>query len=525
MLGADAKSRLLHWLLILGILVPALACTLPTMQFTDSMESFNVLTAVEIVRDGHWAVPTLWGRPRLEKPPLAHWLTALGILTGGRLEFSARFITVMLSCLTLVVAYEWGRLLCGARTALIAVAIAGTNIAFLRFSRRAGYDSHLMFWVTLTNYALTWFVMRGRMRPAVLVGGLALGGALMSKGPPALLHTLVPVGAFAVWVSLQTRQVALLRKTALVLLLVLTIGVAVTIPWVVAVVRQSDLQVARLWLGQVMLEPEAIEGLYTPPLQGFVFLGMLAPWTLWYLMAFAECWRTRKSAGRQLGFLLTLSLLPVVIHAFIPPMRDRYLLPMMVPAAIACAIVVAGWLERSRAGQLTLGDKIAYIVHLTLTFGLVAGYPLFFGFTAEDHMHLGVALALASVGAAALAVAVALRRRFPAALIVATVVCMLQYQMVYAWHQNREPRAVETAGRQVAADGGIARMAAYVDNTPPRAFALYADKPLVLVSNASAVPAGSVLVTEKPGPEGWVWVLEFREGRHLWTIWQRPAAK
>lgn len=46
----------------------------------DIMESRNIITAREMVYDGHWMVPTMNGDLRLEKPPLPTWLTAVAEL-------------------------------------------------------------------------------------------------------------------------------------------------------------------------------------------------------------------------------------------------------------------------------------------------------------------------------------------------------------------------------------------------------------------------------------------------------------
>ena len=43
----------------------------------DIMESRNIITAREMVYDGHWMIPTMNGELRLEKPPLPTWLTAV----------------------------------------------------------------------------------------------------------------------------------------------------------------------------------------------------------------------------------------------------------------------------------------------------------------------------------------------------------------------------------------------------------------------------------------------------------------
>ena len=43
----------------------------------DIMECRNIVTAREMVYDGHWIKTTLNGEPRFEKPPLPTWLAAV----------------------------------------------------------------------------------------------------------------------------------------------------------------------------------------------------------------------------------------------------------------------------------------------------------------------------------------------------------------------------------------------------------------------------------------------------------------
>ena len=49
----------------------------------DLMEVRNLVTAHEMVTDGHWLVPTMNGEYRLEKPPLPTWVSACVELVFG----------------------------------------------------------------------------------------------------------------------------------------------------------------------------------------------------------------------------------------------------------------------------------------------------------------------------------------------------------------------------------------------------------------------------------------------------------
>ena len=57
----------------------------------DIMESRNIVTAREMVYDGHWIVPTMNGELRLENPPLPTCLTAVAYLFSPFLFISVVF--------------------------------------------------------------------------------------------------------------------------------------------------------------------------------------------------------------------------------------------------------------------------------------------------------------------------------------------------------------------------------------------------------------------------------------------------
>ena len=49
-------------------------------------EAFVAQSARELIQAGTWLVPTIDGRPWLEKPPLPFWLVKLSALTFGQLD-------------------------------------------------------------------------------------------------------------------------------------------------------------------------------------------------------------------------------------------------------------------------------------------------------------------------------------------------------------------------------------------------------------------------------------------------------
>jgi 4-amino-4-deoxy-L-arabinose transferase-like glycosyltransferase len=69
---------------------------------TNIMEARNLITAREMVNDGHWIFTTMNGLPRYEKPPLPTWLTAIFMLMGGMQNMFVLRLPVVLVCVLLV---------------------------------------------------------------------------------------------------------------------------------------------------------------------------------------------------------------------------------------------------------------------------------------------------------------------------------------------------------------------------------------------------------------------------------------
>jgi 4-amino-4-deoxy-L-arabinose transferase-like glycosyltransferase len=66
------------WSVLMILVICAITFFVNNRTFTpDIMEARNIVTAREMVQDGHWMVPTMNGELRLEKPPLPTWITAV----------------------------------------------------------------------------------------------------------------------------------------------------------------------------------------------------------------------------------------------------------------------------------------------------------------------------------------------------------------------------------------------------------------------------------------------------------------
>lgn len=335
------------------------------MEFSGGMENFNIETALEMTRDGHWIVPTLDGEVRTKKPPLATWITALGILSSKNLAFGARWPSLLMASLTLLGVYELGKLARGPTLGLVSACICGSMALFLKFAPLASYDTQFAFWVVVTNVFLARIVLRGEWWTGCVGAGIGLGMALMTKGPPALLLTIAPVLVLVGLERLDRRRLrgngaacgfanqerSRFQQTANVgsglrvfpISIGLALCLAISLPWTIYILRHQPGRVSE-WYNEVTLGTEAkFEKRIGVWFSYFAFVGWVLPWTPWFL---GGIWLGFKQAsGRGVRLMLAWVLVPLVVMWFFPERRDRYVLPLLGPSAVLCGFALLEYLS------------------------------------------------------------------------------------------------------------------------------------------------------------------------------------
>jgi 4-amino-4-deoxy-L-arabinose transferase-like glycosyltransferase len=166
--------------------------------------------AIDTIRQGHWLIAEIQGRPRLEKPPLPRWTIAtLMAVTGRQDEWVVRLPSALSALGMVALVYALGCRL-GDRSVGLASGLALTSFGFfISELRQAGNDGPLAFFTTLALYA-AWRRLNGGCdeagaeRPGargwVIVMYTALGLGFLTKGPVILIMvalTVVPYLAVA----------------------------------------------------------------------------------------------------------------------------------------------------------------------------------------------------------------------------------------------------------------------------------------------------------------------------------------
>jgi 4-amino-4-deoxy-L-arabinose transferase-like glycosyltransferase len=383
------------------------ACDLRKFEFSNGGENAVVASVLEMRRGGPWLVPTLHEEVRTKKPPLTTWLSAFAARprTVARLSepdpaaranayedfaWQVRWPSLAAMCGLLVATYALASSIGGPRLGLAATIVCGSSIFWLRNARLVTTDDHLALWVTAANSFFACAVLKRQWWSGIVLGAVALGLAMMSKGPVALLQTALPVIAFVAWRALRGspesdaapdargRRLRWLAPLLVGLLVFVVVGLSwyglvllnnpnVRAEWLKEVTREgaTDMEPSR-WYNYVLLIPH------------------LFPWSFFFVVGLigsiaVAIKRSAAARDHRIVFALSLLLVPVLVMSFFRDREIRYLIPFLAPASIVAAwgmLELLAGAERARgAGVLVV--LLHWIPLLLVTAGLtVLASPL-----------------------------------------------------------------------------------------------------------------------------------------------------
>jgi 4-amino-4-deoxy-L-arabinose transferase-like glycosyltransferase len=368
--------------------------------------------AREMLDRHDWVTPTLQGRPWLEKPPLYYWQAMAAYSVFGVSDRAARIPGAMDAVLLVVTVYLFlRRFRPGSETdgALITASCAGT----IGFARGASTDLPLtaMFAIAMLGW---YFWYENRKRIGLIVFYLFLALAMLAKGPVAIFFAGV---ILVIFLSARRDWRAVFSSLWIPGILLF---VAVSLPWYVAVQLRNP-EFFRIFIlehnlgrfGQDLYHHRQPFWFYLP-----VLLLSLMPWTVWFILAFAERVRLLWSDQREAitgsrdswqTFLLIWLLVPVLFFSASQSKLPGYILPS-IPAG---ALLVADYIRSRQRARREVSTVLAGIHALlcgTLVFAalaasgiqlnhrLLAGKGTYIAAVAAVLVMIGVAAALARMG-------------------------------------------------------------------------------------------------------------------------------
>jgi 4-amino-4-deoxy-L-arabinose transferase-like glycosyltransferase len=168
--------------------------------FSSEGEAREAHVIADVVREGHWIAPYPNGDWIPTKGPLLYWWAGAAASLFGLTERVLRLSVVALNFGTLLATAWLGHVLGSTRAGWLAAAMLATCFLFSGYAFYLRVDPALVLCTTVSLASFAWGLARPeRRRVAFLVSHIALAGALLAKGLPALLPTLLPIFAVLAW--------------------------------------------------------------------------------------------------------------------------------------------------------------------------------------------------------------------------------------------------------------------------------------------------------------------------------------
>ncbi len=542
-----------HFLLALLVAATVFACVAPTLrwpQLTGGNENIVIQTALEIRRGGPWLVPDMLGEPRIKKPPLVAWITALTLnqQTLDRLDdpvhreqayidlaWQVRWTGLLAGCVTILATFFLGKALFESRIGLAAAAVVGTTILFQKYMRQSTSDVHLAMWVTIANVGFVCAILRGRIWSGVIGASIATGLAFLCKGPVALLETVLPAIIMLLPIPMlkgtpdEDRTTRPWRAPVWV---GIGIFLLIALPWFVHVLLTVPNAVAT-WTTEVSRQGATGLG----PDSVFTYLlriPMNWPWIVMLIVGFILILRSRS---RSDYYTLAMLLIPIAILTLVPDRKERYLLPFVAPAAVMCGRGIVEVLRSFAASRWIVS------IHWLVLASVCIGFPLAGAYHPDlirvDGTHwFPVALAWwAVVGFASLILLGAwLQKYLHAAFVIVTFASVLALQALlnFAYADSPSGRsALKVLADAIRTQAPNARVYDFDDEVRiDEELAIYLNRTITRADPATLTPTDTPIVyvtrqsRDEPDivpPAGWVFVAKVKDRKnHWWAFVKRP---
>ncbi|MCD8296172.1 MAG: glycosyltransferase family 39 protein [Prevotella sp.] len=336
----------------------------------DIMESRNIITAREMVYDGHWIIPTMNGELRLEKPPLPTWLAAVAEIVSPDNIALQRGMAGLAAVLLVFYFYYFAKHILKIEP-LIPTLLLCTCYNVILMGRTASWDIYCHAFMLAGIYHLS----RALLSPPrawrhFIAAGIFTGLSILSKGPVSLYALFLPfLISFGLFYHPSTKKK----------------GFAVITFIIVALV------VGAWWYAYVYLfQDNALTAVVKKESGSWIDHNVRPWWYYWKFFLEAGVWsfllltaiflplfnRLRRSS-RQWLFTLCWMLLSLVLLSLLPEKKSRYLLPLIIPATYLMGSLVTWWRESLRyRSSVPRADKWWFRINTLLIAATVVILPL-----------------------------------------------------------------------------------------------------------------------------------------------------
>lgn len=367
MLPSSGKGRVAWLTLAAAAIVVACRVWLAmAVPLTDTTEARYGEMARKMVETGTWLLAQHdYGVPYMGKPPLAFWLSAVGIELLGPGQLGPRLLILLSGVGFLLYLHRWLKREIGPGAAAAGVLVLMSSVLYFVSMAAVMTDLVLVATVDIALLAF-WRRVNGGGKGDEWLFFIMIGLGLLTKGPLAGFLVAAPI---VIWALLcgrvgETWQRVAWFKGALVTGLV-------AVPWYIAAEWQYpgflryfiigenfDRFLVSNWQGDLYGSPhEYPHG----TIWLFLLIGAL-PWSLIGIAAFVRSRRALKQNYRQhrelAVYMLIAAGIPMLLFTAAQNIIFPYALPALVPGVIA-ALVFLG--ETGMSSRLITGTVVAAV--------------------------------------------------------------------------------------------------------------------------------------------------------------------
>ncbi len=330
-------------------------------QKVGIMEARNLVTAHEMVEYNNWIVPTMNGELRLEKPPLPTWIAAIVEIISPDNIALQRGIAGCMAILLVYFLYLMAFALSKDRTfAFISSLILSTSLYVVIMGRTATWDIYCHTFMLMAIYYLyNAFHKEGSAWKEFVLSGIFMGLSFLSKGPVAFFALLLPF-----LISFIVVYKPSLNGKIKPILVMITIMLILSFWWPVYLYFnhiEEAMYVAQkestAWVNHNVkpwyryLSFPVQSGLWTI----FLTISLIFPYA-----------KNRFEPHREYRFMMIWTLMAVFLLSLFPEKKERYLFPVLIPAACCVAFYLSYIFRELRSNRLKRYERLVFNISVLI---------------------------------------------------------------------------------------------------------------------------------------------------------------
>ncbi len=157
------------------------------IPITDPVESNYALTAKEMLQNGSYISPIIFGHSWYDKPPLTYWFLMLSFKIFGFTNFAARLPAALTATASIIAIYYSAKtLLQNQKAALWTALTLATTLEFWYISRGVITDGYL-FLASIGIFTWSYLAFTQQSKKYMRFAYMASGIAVLAKGPVGII--------------------------------------------------------------------------------------------------------------------------------------------------------------------------------------------------------------------------------------------------------------------------------------------------------------------------------------------------